>query len=192
MTQYSEMHNHQGRVITPFCPTVLADAATLPNTANIQSQFQSFFGSNRFLTFPYSTLNHTNCKFLWGKGKVFPCPCHEVIHWTVQVYLHSFLTLTLDTGVWSTSHPRERTMAPIQWEAEQSPEPAWTFKRRETSVLIWTPDHPPYRLVTICTMLLQLILLQAQAKFLYSLPHNSYHSVSFKLHPLSGWWVTNA
>jgi hypothetical protein len=70
-----------------------SNAATLPNTANIQSQLQSFFGSNCFLTFSCSTLNHTNCKFLWDKGKVFPCQCHEVIYGTVQVHLHSFLTL---------------------------------------------------------------------------------------------------
>jgi len=36
------MHNDQGTVIILFCPMVLTDAAMLPNTANIQTQFQSF------------------------------------------------------------------------------------------------------------------------------------------------------
>ena len=41
MTQYSKMHTNQGSVITPFFPSVLADAVMLPNNANTQVQFQS-------------------------------------------------------------------------------------------------------------------------------------------------------
>jgi hypothetical protein len=131
---------------------VQADAAMLPNTANIQAQFQ-FPVSNHFLTFPCSTLNHSNCQFLWHKGKVFPV---YAIYGKIQLYLHSFLSLALETGKWSTSHPREGTLVPISEKAGWVPEPVWTFKRK-ISKLIWTPDHPAHRQVTMFTMLLQLV-----------------------------------
>ena len=49
-----------------------------------------------------------------------------------KIWLQLHLTLALDGGEWSTSHPNhfsngKRSLLPIEWEAGWAPEPDWTF-----------------------------------------------------------------
>jgi hypothetical protein len=71
------------------------------------------------------TGNSTDCKLIKGKVKVNLSLCltkHHAVktYWEVEVYIHTFLTSSLDGGEWSASRPGRFT------PREKAPGTHWT------------------------------------------------------------------
>jgi hypothetical protein len=81
----------------------------------------------------------------------------------VVFFFHSFFTLALDEGGWSSSWRSclmpERTTVPTEEKARLVPELLWTYMRGAKSLAPignWTSDRPAHSLVTTLTELLWL------------------------------------
>jgi hypothetical protein len=123
--------------------------------------------------FPCSTLGHTNCQLFELKVQFSLFTPWKHIRGSRGMAL---LILNLDTSwMWLVNiktrvlYPQERTLVPIKDEAGWALQTVWTLWKRETSLastLIWTPDRPTHRLVTVTTLLLLLSIIPSARKIL--------------------------